>query len=67
MNDEELARALGRIEQKVDDHGLALERVETKVDHTNGRVRGLELFKARVYAVGAVVILLLPVYLPHLL
>jgi hypothetical protein len=56
MTPEEFGRTLGRIETKLDD-------VAQKVDTTNGRVRGLELFKARVYAVSAVVVLLAPVAL----
>jgi hypothetical protein len=59
MNPEELGRTLGRIEAKLEDIGQ-------KVDLTNGRVRGLELFKARVIATTAVMVLLAPVALARI-
>jgi hypothetical protein len=67
MDSNHLAETLGRHDEKLDAILERVERVEMKVDYTNGRVRGLELFKARVMALGAVVLLLAPVYLPRII
>lgn len=78
MTDTELAEFLGRMDAKLDNvaksaderHETYIERfdrVEAKQDHTNGRVGGLELFKARVITVGALTGLLAPVWLPHVI
>lgn len=64
--DAEHAELLVRLDEKQDAIIERLDRVESKVDHTNGRVRGLELFKARVIAIGVVTALLAPIYLPHI-
>jgi hypothetical protein len=76
MTDAELAEFLGRLDEKLDNadrraderHNTYIERfdrVEEKQDHTNGRVRGLEMFKARVITVGTLTALLAPVWVPH--
>jgi hypothetical protein len=67
VDSDHLAETLGRHDEKLDAILERVERVEMKVDYTNGRVRGLELFKARVMALGAVVLLLAPVYLPRII
>jgi hypothetical protein len=67
MDSNHLAETLGRHDEKLDAILERVERVEMKVDYTNGRVRGLELFKARVIALGAIVLLLAPIYLPRII
>lgn len=44
-NDLEVAKALGRIEQKVDDVGAKLSSVVTQTTLTNGRVSILEAWR----------------------
>lgn len=71
----DVAMILGRIEQKIDDQGRNLTefkdeqstvnaRMETKIDYTNGQVRGLQIWKARAMGVIAVAIFAAPVVLP---
>lgn len=38
---------------------LRFDRVDQKLDHTNGRVRALEVFKAVVMTVGAIGVLVI--------
>jgi len=67
MTPEELGRTLGRIEEKLDSQGEVVERLETKVDYTNGRVRALEMWKARALGVAAAAVFAAPIVLPVLL
>ena len=67
MTPEEFGRTLGRIEEKLDGQGEVVARLETKVDYTNGRVRGLEIFKARAMTLVAIVVLVGPVVAAHFL
>jgi hypothetical protein len=78
MDIPDVAMILGRIEQKIDDQGKNLTdfkdeqstvnaRMETKIDYTNGQVRGLQIWKARAMGVIAVSVFAAPLVLPVLL
>jgi hypothetical protein len=67
MDSNHLAETLGRHDEKLDAILERVERVEMKVDYTNGRVRGLELFKARAMTLVALVVLIAPIVASHYL
>jgi hypothetical protein len=67
VDPERLAETLVRHDEKLDAILERVSSVEAKVDYTNGRVRGLEIFKARVLTVVAVGVFATPILLPTIL